>query len=152
VARELVLLLPVHLFGNVSFRNWQTASSQWGGGSLLNYVQKKLLQCFFIMQQTARRLKLHWNIPGYVLLPGPCEHYNETSDYTKQRKFINKMSDIQFIYFTPTNAHVKPHFCSFYCKMYPYTCFDPRIIIRVFFKKPLSLQLHILKGPIALMF
>jgi hypothetical protein len=35
------------------------------------------------------------------------------------------------IYFTPTNAHVKPLFCSFYCKMYRYTCFDPRIIVRV---------------------
>jgi hypothetical protein len=39
------------------------------------------------------------------------------------------------IYFTPTNAHVKPLFCSFYCKMYPYTCFDPdddpRIATRV---------------------
>ena len=54
------------------------------------------------------------------------------------------------LYFTPTNVHVKPLYCSFCCKMYPYTCFDPRIIVRVFFKKPLSLQLHILKGPIAL--
>jgi hypothetical protein len=31
-------------------------------------------------------------------------------------------------------CHIYPLFCSFYCKMYPYTCFDPRIIVRVFFK------------------
>jgi hypothetical protein len=39
------------------------------------------------------------------------------------------------VYFTPTNAHVKPLLCSFYCKMYPYTCFDPRISVRGFFLK-----------------
>jgi hypothetical protein len=41
--------------------------------------------------------------------------------------------DENSIYFTPTNAHVKPLFCSFYCKMYSYKCFDPRIIVMVFF-------------------
>jgi hypothetical protein len=56
------------------------------------------------------------------------------------------------IYFTPTNAHVKPLFLAFIVKCTP-TCVSILGSSSGFFflKKPLSLQLHVLKGPIALM-
>ena len=57
-----------------------------------------------------------------------CDCQFTTTNQQKGQFFYILLSPCIFtnsIYFTPTNAHVKPLFCNVYCKMYPYTCFDP---------------------------
>jgi hypothetical protein len=79
----------------------------------------------------------HESISSRVSFAPTCFGYRKVAIH-RELHYLRNICSVS-VYFTPTNAHVKPLFCSFYCKMYPYTYFDPRIIVRVFFSKKASI-------------